>query len=237
MEMRLDRRQFYRTVAMLVLPIALQNLINVGVTSADVIMLGRVGETSLSGVSLANQVYFILSLVYFGLTSGAAVLTAQYWGKNDVRTIERVLGISLRVGIWAGLIFTIVVLLFPVQVMRIFTNEPAVIAEGVRYLKIVAYSYVISGITCVYLSIMRSVERVIVATVVYLISLIVNVVINSILIFGLLGAPQMGSQGAAIGTLVARCTELLIVIFYAGKINDTVKVHPRDLLERDPLLM
>lgn len=237
MEMRLDRRQFYRTVAMLVLPIALQNLINVGVTSADVIMLGRVGETSLSGVSLANQVYFILSLVYFGLTSGAAVLTAQYWGKNDVRTIERVLGISLRIGIWAGLLFTIVVLLFPVQVMRIFTNEPAVIVEGVRYLKIVAYSYVISGITCVYLSIMRSVERVIVATVVYLISLIVNVVINSILIFGLLGAPQMGSQGAAIGTLVARCTELLIVIFYAGKINDTVKVHPRDLLERDPLLM
>ena len=95
-------------MAVLVLPIALQNLINVGVTSADVIMLGRVGENALSGVSLANQVYFILSLIYFGLTSGAAVLTAQYWGKQDVRTIEKVLGISLRVGIYAGLLFTVV---------------------------------------------------------------------------------------------------------------------------------
>ena len=165
MKTELNSRQFYRTVAVLVLPIALQNLINVGVTSADVIMLGRVGENALSGVSLANQVYFILSLIYFGLTSGAAVLTAQYWGKQDVRTIERILGISLRVGIYAGLLFTVVAWLFPVPVMKIFTNEPTVIAEGVKYLKIVSCSYVLSGITCVYLSIMRSVERVIVATV------------------------------------------------------------------------
>ena len=220
MKTELNSRQFYRTVAVLVLPIALQNLINVGVTSADVIMLGRVGENALSGVSLANQVYFILSLIYFGLTSGAAVLTAQYWGKQDVRTIERILGISLRVGIYAGLLFTVVAWLFPVPVM-----------------KIVSCSYVLSGITCVYLSIMRSVERVIVATVVYLISLIVNVVINAILIFGLLGAPQLGSQGAAVGTLVARCTEILLVIIYARKFNDTVKVRFRDLLERSPQLM
>ena len=237
MKTELNSRQFYRTVAVLVLPIALQNLINVGVTSADVIMLGRVGENALSGVSLANQVYFILSLIYFGLTSGAAVLTAQYWGKQDVRTIERILGISLRVGIYAGLLFTVVAWLFPVPVMKIFTNEPTVIAEGVKYLKIVSCSYVLSGITCVYLSIMRSVERVIVATVVYLISLIVNVVINAILIFGLLGAPQLGSQGAAVGTLVARCTEILLVIIYARKFNDTVKVRFRDLLERSPQLM
>ena len=121
--------------------------------------------------------------------------------------------------------------------MKIFTNEPTVIAEGVKYLKIVSCSYVLSGITCVYLSIMRSVERVIVATVVYLISLIVNVVINAILIFGLLGAPQLGSQGAAVGTLVARCTEILLVIIYARKFNDTVKVRFRDLLERSPQLM
>ena len=237
MKTELNSRQFYRTVAVLVLPIALQNLINVGVTSADVIMLGRVGENALSGVSLANQVYFILSLIYFGLTSGAAVLTAQYWGKQDVRTIERILGISLRVGIYAGLLFTVVAWLFPVPVMKIFTNEPTVIAEGVKYIKIVSCSYVLSGITCVYLSIMRSVERVIVATVVYLISLTVNVVINAILIFGLLGAPQLGSQGAAVGTLVARCTEILLVIIYARKFNDTVKVRFRDLLERSPQLM
>ena len=94
-----EKRQFYRMVIGLVLPMALQNLINVGVTSADVIMLGKVGETALSASSLGGQVYFILNLIFFGLTSGAAVLTAQYWGKQDTKTIERVLGISLRISL------------------------------------------------------------------------------------------------------------------------------------------
>ena len=93
--MSIEDRRFYKDVFRLVMPMAVQNLINVGVTSTDVIMLGRVGETALSGVSLANQVYFILSLLFFGLTSGACVLTAQYWGKKDTRTIEKVMGMSL----------------------------------------------------------------------------------------------------------------------------------------------
>ena len=95
----MEKKRFYRTVAALVLPIAIQNLINVGVTSADVIMLGKVGETVLSASSLAGQIYFIMTLIFFGLTSGAAVLTAQYWGKGDTRTIEKVLGIAMRIGI------------------------------------------------------------------------------------------------------------------------------------------
>ena len=90
--MQINNKQFYRTVAGLVLPMALQNLINVGVSSADVIMLGKVGEIALSAASLANQVFFILNLALFGLTSGASVLTAQYWGKQDTRTIEKVMG-------------------------------------------------------------------------------------------------------------------------------------------------
>lgn len=100
-----DKALFYKNVFALVLPMALQNLINVGITSADVIMLGKVGEIALSASSLAGQIYFIMSLILFGLTSGAAVITAQYWGKKDIETIEKVLGISMRIGLFVGILF------------------------------------------------------------------------------------------------------------------------------------
>ena len=231
----MEKKQFYKTVAALVMPMAIQNLINVGVTSADVIMLGKVGETVLSASSLAGQIYFIMTLIFFGLTSGAAVLTAQYWGKGDTRTIEKVLGLTLRIGILVSIGFTLAVWMIPVPLMKIFTSEPQVIAEGVKYLKVISFSYTISGITMVYFNIMRSVERVVVATVTYAASLLINVVCNAIFIFGLLGVPAMGIQGAALGTLIARIFEVLVVIVYAWK-NDTIHFHFGDLVHRDKLL-
>lgn len=188
-----EKKQFYRMVCTLVLPMALQNLINVGVQSADVIMLGKVGETALSASSLAGQVMFIMSLIFFGLTSGAAVLTAQYWGKRDTRTIEKVLGMAMRIAILVGILFTVAVYTVPYPIMKIFTSEPEVIEAGVSYLKIVGISYIFTAITMVYLNLMRSVERVIISTVVYSISLVVNIVLNSIFIFGLLGCPALGN--------------------------------------------
>ncbi len=207
--MKLETKNFYKTVGALVLPIALQNLINVAVTSADVVMLGRVGETVLSGSSLAGQVQFVLTLFLFGLTSGAAVLTAQYWGKKDMRTIEKVMGIAFRFSIIVSVIFLLAVQIFPAQVMSIFTPEQPVIDEGVKYLRIVSFTYLLCAVTQVYLNVMRSVERVVIATVTYSVSLIVNIVINGILIFGLLGFPRLGIVGAAIGTLIARIVEAL----------------------------
>lgn len=235
--MKEEKRQFYKMVFALVLPMALQNLINVGVTSADVIMLGKVGEIALSASSLGGQVYFILNLIYFGLTSGAAVITAQYWGKGDTRTIEKVMAISIRFAVLAGIVFTIAVWAVPEQIMGILTNDPEIIREGAVYLRIVGCSYVISGITMVYLNIIRSVERVVIGTVVYAASLFTNVVLNAIFIFGLLGNPAMGVAGAALGTCGARVVELLIVIWYARKKNDTVKFHFRDLFLKDADLM
>ena len=161
----IDWGAFYKGVFALVIPMALQNLINVGVTAADVIMLGRVGEKVLSGASLAGQVQYIMTLFLFGLTSGATVLTAQYWGKGDKNTIEKILGLGLRAAILVTAIFTVAALAIPGQLMRIFTSDPEVIAEGIKYLRIVAFSYVAMGITQTYLYIMRSVERVVVATV------------------------------------------------------------------------
>ena len=236
-ELGIDWKKFYRNVFALVLPMALQNLINVGVTAADVVMLGRVGEKVLSGASLAGQVQYIMILFLFGLTSGATVLTAQYWGKGDKRTIEKILGLGMKAAIIVTAIFTVAALLIPGSLMRIFTSDPVVIAEGIKYLRIVAFSYVLMGITQVYLYIMRSVERVVVATVVYLMSLICNVVLNSIFIFGLLGCPKMGIQGAALGTLISRILELVLVFGYAHFYNKDIKFRMQYFWHTDSQLV
>ena len=205
-------KQFYRNVFALVIPIAIQNLINVGVTATDVIMLGKVGEKVLSGASLAGQIQYIMTLIFYGVTSGATVLTAQYWGKKDTRTIEKVLGMGLSAGLIVAVVFAGAALGMPETLMRIYTSDPEVIAEGVKYLRIVGFSYVFMAVTQVYLNIMRSIERVMVATFIYLISLLMNIVVNAVLIFGLLGFPVMGVRGAAIGTLCARAAETAMVL-------------------------
>ncbi|MBQ4531059.1 MAG: MATE family efflux transporter [Lachnospiraceae bacterium] len=231
-----EGREFYKKVFALVIPMALQNLINTGITTADVVMLGKVGEDVLSGSSLAGQIQFILSLIFFGITSGATVLTAQYWGKKDKRTIEKVLGIALRLSIVTGVLFTVITLCFPAQLMGIFTSEQAVIDEGVKYLKIVAWTYLLMSVTMIYLNIMRSVERVIISTIVYLVSMIINIVFNAIFIFGLCGMPAMGIEGAALATLIARVMELVIVLVYAKFMNQDVRLGVGDIFGKNPVL-
>lgn len=231
-----EGKDFYKKVLALVIPMALQNLINTGITTADVVMLGKVGEDVLSGCSLAGQIQFILNLIFFGITSGATVLTAQYWGKGDRRTIEKVLGIALRVAFATAFVFTIATLCFPAQLMHIFTTEPQVIEEGVKYLKIVAYTYLLQAATIVYLNIMRSVERVVISTVVYSISMLINIIGNAVFIFGLMGFPAMGIQGAATATLIARLMELVIVLVYAKWKNKDIRLHISDIWAKNPLL-
>ena len=236
-DLEINWKQFYHSVFILVVPMALQNLINVGVSAADVIMLGKVGEKVLSGASLAGQVQFIMTLIFMGITSGATVLTAQYWGKGDTRTIEKVLGMGLRAGMFVALIFMLAALLIPGSLMRIFTSDPAVMKEGISYLQIVGLSYIFMAVTQVYLNIMRSIERVVIATVVYSISLCTNILINAVLIFGMLGFPAMGIKGAAIGTLVSRIVEMVIVYGYAFLKNKTVRIRLIDLIHVEKWLV
>ena len=236
-KMDINWKNFYKQVCLLIIPMALQNLINVGVQAADVFMLGRVGEKVLSGASLAGQIQFIMTLILFGTTSGATVLTAPYWGKKDTRTIEKILGMGMLIGIGGALAFALAAELIPETLLRIYTNDPEVIAEGVKYLRIVALSYVIMAATQVYLYIMRSIERVVIATVVYGASLIVNIIVNAVLIFGLMGFPKMGIEGAAIGTLISRILGLMIVIWYAKFRNKVVRFHLSDMWNIDKVLL
>lgn len=228
---------FYRQVFRLLVPLALQNLINVGITAADVLMLGRVDETMLSGASLGSQIQFIMMLIIMGITSGATVLTAQYWGQRDLAAIEKILGIALGFGVAVAAVFALLAGLAPGLLLRIFSNDPAVVAQGVRYLRVVAPSYLLMAVTQVYLYIMRSVERVLIATLVYACSLLVNIGVNALLIFGLFGAPRLGAAGAAAGTLVARFVELLLVMYYAHRRNHTIKVRFRYIWRPDRSLL
>lgn len=217
----MDSKQFYRKVFSLTFPIAIQNLINVAVTSADVVMTGMVGEIALSSVSLAGQIQFVLTLFYFGISSGASVLAAQYWGKRDVRAIEQVLAISLRFALTFGLLFCCAALIFPDKIMMIFSGDAPVIEQGAAYLRVVGVSYILSSFSTIYLNILRTMERVVIAAVTYFISLLVNIAVNGVLIFGLFGFPALGVVGAAIGTIIARLVEVGITCWYAHyKVQD-----------------
>ena len=231
-----NKKSFYKSVLLLIIPLALQNLINVGVTAADVFMLGRVSEEALSGASLGGQVQFIMMLIFFGLTSGASVLTAQYWGKKDMSAIEKVLGIALKIALVISILFTVVTFLFARPIMNIYSSDALVIEEGIKYLKIVCFSYTFFGVTMIYLNTMRSLERVVISTAVYAISLLINVVLNAVFIFGLLGFPAMGVEGAAIATLIARISEFVIVIIYDRCFNKVLKFKISFLFAKDKML-
>ena len=191
----------------------------------------------LSGASLAGQIQYIMTLIFYGVTSGATVLTAQYWGKKDTRTIEKVLGMGLSAGLIVAVVFASAALGMSETLMRIYTSDPEVIAEGVKYLRIVGFSYVFMAVTQVYLNIMRSIERVMVATFIYLISLLMNIVVNAVLIFGLFGFPVMGVRGAAIGTLCARAAETVMVLVYAIFRNKVVRIRLKDMVKIDKVLL
>ena len=232
----LDKASFRKTVFAFLLPMAIQNLINVAISSTDVIMLGRYSEVALSASSLASQIQFILILLFFGIGSGATVLTAQYWGKKDTKTIEKILAIGIKIAFGLSLFFFIFAFFFSRSAMRIFTNDETTILEGIKYLKIVSFSYLTTSISIVYLVTMRSVERVGVSTVAYATSFVTNFIINYLLIFGSFGFAKMGVEGAAIGTLVARLIELGIVFYYNSKNHHFVSIKWKYIKSLDPIL-
>ena len=232
----LDKSSFRKTVFAFLLPMAIQNLINVAISSTDVIMLGRYSEVALSASSLASQIQFILILLFFGIGSGATVLTAQYWGKKDTKTIEKILAIGIKIAFGLSLLFFIFAFFFSRNAMSLFTNDETTILEGIKYLKIVSFSYLTTSISIVYLVTMRSVERVTVSTITYATSFVSNFIINYLLIFGSFGFAKMGVEGAAIGTLVARLIELGIVFYYNSKNHHFVSIKWKYIKSLDPIL-
>lgn len=213
---------FYKDMFALALPIVFQNLITTAVSSADVIMLGLVSQTALSSGSLGSQIMFILNLVYCGIASGIVMLAAQYWGRGDTKSIQQIMGIALRISVLVSLIFTIMACFFPRILMLVFTSDPALIDSGIIYLQTVGLSYLFMSISQVYLSTMRSIERVVFSTLANASALILNIILNAVFIFGLFGSPRLGILGVALATTISRAVELVICLL------DTLlhKEHP-----------
>lgn len=234
--MNKERKEFLKSAALLVVPVAMQNLITTAINSLDVIMLGRVNEIVLAGASLGNQVYFNMSLFLFGITSGAAVLIAQYWGKKDLDSIKAIFGLGMKIGIAVSSLFALSAFFLPELLMRIFTDDTEIIRQGEIYLRIVCFSYPFTAVNMIYLNTMRSMEKVKIATLAYSVSFFVNLIANGVLIFGLLGFPALGAAGAAWGTVIARFSESLVILFYDRKINRTLKFSLKFLVSKNGLL-
>lgn len=232
-----EKKDFYKKTFALVIPMALQNLINVGVTAADTIMLGYIDESAISAVSLANQIAFILILIVFGITSGAGILTSQYWGKQNMKAIEKILAISLSLAVIVSIFFTLAAFFFPTALMRIYSSDPNVIELGSLYLRIVGITYVLGTISTIYYNTLRSMENVLLSTIVYTISLLINISINAALIFGLFGFPKLGVIGVAIGTICARFFEFFVVIFLAFRKKSILRINYKYFLKIDRLLL
>lgn len=208
MEDRTLRRQFIR----IIIPIAVQNLLSALVSASDALMLGGLNQNSLSAVSLATQVTFVINLFYMALTIGTTILSAQYWGKKQKDRVEDILTIALRYSLLISALFWALSLFFPHLLMQIFTNDPVLIELGIPYLQIVSWSYLCMGITQIYLCVMKNTDRTLRSTIYGTAALIINLILNGILIFGLFGFPKMGIQGAALATVIARAMELILII-------------------------
>ena len=201
--------RFYPQIMRLVIPIIIQNLLSASVNSADVVMLNYVGQSSISAVSLAANYAGVLFMVYYGLGTGASMLSAQYWGKKDLQAIRLVEGIALRFSIVISLCFSVFALFAPELMMKLFTNDAELIAIGAGYLRVMSLTYFCWGIIEIYLAVLRSIGRVTVSMVLNVLAFTLNILLNAVFIFGLFGAPKLGATGVAIATATSRVVELI----------------------------
>lgn len=233
MQINLRDRVFYETMMGIALPIALQNLISSSLNMVDTVMIGKLGETQIAAVGLANQVFFLFILLMFGINSGCAIFTAQFWGKEDILNIRRVMGIALISGIGVSLLFGISAHFMPEKILRAFTRDTAVISMGSDYLKIVSISYLITAVSFAYAFASRSIGQAKLPMVVSAVSLLANTGLNYLLIFGNFNFPQMGIQGAALATLIARSIEMLLMLGLIYSNKDVLAGTLKEMLSFD----
>ena len=208
----MDRREFRRKLTSLILPITFQQFMLAVVSASDALMVGVIGQDLLSAVSLASQITFVYNLFLMAMTIGTSMFAAQYWGKGDKDAVERILGIVLRSSMSVSFVFFFAATFLPGLLMRIFTTDPQLIHYGVQYLQIVGVTYLLCGISQVYLCIMKNSGLASMSMLISSAAALLNIILNAVLIYGLFGAPRMEAGGAAAATAIARGVELLWVL-------------------------
>lgn len=219
-------KAFYKRVLMIFIPVLLQSLINSGVNLMDNIMVGTLGEESISAVSLSNQFYGLFNIICMGISAAGMVLSSQYFGSGDLRTVRRVFDFVLQMVTVCALLFGIVTFLLPKEILHLYTTDLDVIEIGTGYMVITAFIFVIHGISLALQNLVRSIGDAKLGLYVSIASFVVNIGANWIFIFGKLGAPRMGAAGAALGTLIARVVELVFALIYIKKHEKVVNYRP-----------
>ena len=208
-------KAFYQKLIRLTLPIAFQSFMLAAVAACDAIMLGRVEQNAMAAVSLATQVQFVQNMFLYAVTSAAGVLGAQYWGKGDKDTINKIFCLSLRISGAVCVVFFAGCVFAPRLLMRLFAHDETLISIGAGYLRIAGWSYLLTGVSQCYLAIMKVTEHASRSAWISSGAVVLNAVLNAVFIFGLLGCPAMGANGAALATLIARIAELIWAILSA----------------------
>jgi Na+-driven multidrug efflux pump len=204
--------EYFTNIRKIALPIIAQQFMFAALNMAGVIFVGQKGDTAVAAVGLANQLAFLLNLFHFGIMSGAAMFTAQFWGRRDIPNLRRVLGLCLIMAISTGVIFLALSQFLPAQILGIYSNDPAVIALGTDYIRIFSWTFLFFAITFSYAFVMRSTGDVKTPTFVSVGALILSTFLSYSLIFGKFGLPEMGIEGVAVSTLIARALECIVLL-------------------------
>lgn len=234
--MKRKKNNFFGMFFSLYIVLVLQNVITLSVNLADNMMLGAYSEMSLSGVAAVNQIQFIFQQIITALGDGMVILSSQYWGKGRTEPMKKIAVMAMHFGIAAAVLLLTAVSLLPSQILGLFTNEPAIVTEGIKYIALIRFTYLFFAVTQILLATLRSTEVVKIAFWLSVMALVVNCGINYVLIYGKFGFPEMGVTGAAVGTLVARVMETIVVIVYMVRKEKKLRLHLRDYLHFDTTL-
>ncbi|MBR5866957.1 MAG: MATE family efflux transporter [Spirochaetaceae bacterium] len=228
-------RDFFSKLLHITLPLAFQNLMLASVAAADAMMLGFLNQNSMSAVSLATQIQFIQNMFIFSVVSVESILGAQYWGKNDKETVSKVFCLSIKLSVAVSFLFFAGCEFFPRQLMLIFTNEEELISLGIEYLKIAGWSYLLTGISQCYLTLMKISNHPGRTAFISSACVVINIILNAVFIFGFFGLPTMDVRGAALATLIARAVELAWCVLISYR-KDYIHLNFKHLFSYSRLL-
>ncbi len=224
-------REYYRRIVNIGIPITLQQLVTSSLNLVGQVMIGQLGEVALASVSLANQIFFLLTMLLFGLNTGLAILTAQFWGAGDVKNIRRILGLAVFGGLSASSLVLLACQFFPASLIGVYTEDPAVIALGSQYLRLFSWTFIFFSVEFSYSIILRTVGQVRIPMVVSIFALSLNTILSYIFIFGFAGVPAMGVIGAAYAIITARVVECLALLYLAYRLKTPVAAKISEMLD------
>ena len=207
-------KAFYSYLVRLTAPIALQNLITFSLGLIDTLMVSQLGNNEMAAVTAANVPVFLLISIVFGVQSGVGLIS-QYWGKRDLKSISRAIGVASFLGVALALVVAVVLFLWPVQIMDLMSNKHHLSLLGAPYLRVIGFSYVFNMLSSIYVSAQRSVENSSFGMKLFGMSTVLNTGMNYLLIFGKCGFPMLGVEGAAIATLLSRVAEFVVCLICA----------------------